>query len=207
MLSILYQKPSALKLNEKNPRKNDHVVDKIAASITEFGFTNPILIDKHKEIIAGHTRLKAAIKLGLKEVPTIALENLTPAQAKAYMIADNKLNELAEWDRDLLKEVFDSLPETLNVETIGFGLDELEKLFGVTVSDKGFSEDFSLRDGDREPITGMTFSLSDTQAAYLKEVLAEIIKMDDFNNEVFENQNKNGNALYYLAKLWTQQKT
>ena len=207
MLSILYQKPSALKLNEKNPRKNDHVVDRIAASITEFGFTNPILIDKHKEIIAGHTRLKAAIKLGLKEVPTIALENLTPAQAKAYMIADNKLNELAEWDRDLLKEVFDSLPYTLNVETIGFGLDELEKLFGVTVSDKGFSEDFSLRDGDREPITGMTFSLSDTQAAYLKEVLAEIIKMDDFNNEVFENQNKNGNALYYLAKLWTQQKT
>lgn len=128
MLSILYQKPSTLKLNEKNPRKNDHVVDKIAASITEFGFTNPILIDKHKEIIAGHTRLKAAIKLGLKEVPTIALENLTPAQAKAYMIADNKLNELAEWDRDVLKELLHELPPTINTETLGFSQEELDRL-------------------------------------------------------------------------------
>ena len=139
MLSILYQKPAALKLNEKNPRKNDHVVDRIAASITEFGFTNPILIDKHKEIIAGHTRLKAAIKLGLKEVPTIALENLTPAQAKAYMIADNKLNELAEWDKDVLKELLHELPPTINTETLGFSQEELDRLLGVNTPD-GFDE-------------------------------------------------------------------
>lgn len=139
MLSILYQKPSTLKLNEKNPRKNDHVVYRIAASITEFGFTNPILIDKHKEIIAGHTRLKAAIKLGLKEVPTIALENLTPAQAKAYMIADNKLNELAEWDKDVLKELLHELPPTINTETLGFSQEELDRLLGVKTPD-GFDE-------------------------------------------------------------------
>ncbi len=132
MLSILYQKPSALKLNEKNPRKNDHVVDRIADSITEFGFTNPILIDKNNEIIAGHTRLKAAINLGLKEVPTIALENLTPAQAKAYMIADNKLNELAEWNNDVLKELLHELPPTINTETLGFTQAELDQLIHFT---------------------------------------------------------------------------
>lgn len=130
-LKIEYLKLSDLKPNAKNPRKNDGAVQRVMKSITEFGFANPILVDDHNAIIAGHTRLKAAHKLGLKEVPTVKLSHLTPAQANALMIADNKLNELAEWDNDLLKDLLDTLPETLNVEAMGFGLDEIEKMFGV----------------------------------------------------------------------------
>lgn len=86
-----------------NPRVNDNAVDKVAASIKEFGFKNPIIIDKGNVIIAGHTRLKAAKKLGLKEVPTIKVEDLTEQQIKAFRIADNKTSEFAEWDEELLK--------------------------------------------------------------------------------------------------------
>ena len=73
-----------------NPRINDKAVDKVAASIKEFGFKNPIIIDKGNVIIAGHTRLKAAKKLGLEEIPTIKAEDLTDEQVKAYRLVDNK---------------------------------------------------------------------------------------------------------------------
>ena len=81
---------------------SDKQVTEIASSIKEFGFTNPVLIDKENTIIAGHGRLLASKKLGLKEVPTILLENLTEAQKKAYIIADNKLALNAGWDEELL---------------------------------------------------------------------------------------------------------
>jgi len=81
-----------------NPRVNDPAVDYVASSIAEFGFKVPIVVDKNNIIIAGHTRLKAAIKLGLKEVPCIRATDLTDAQIKAFRIADNKTNEFAEWD-------------------------------------------------------------------------------------------------------------
>ena len=86
-----------------NPRINDNAVDVVAASIKEFGFKNPIIIDKENVIIAGHTRLKAAKKLGLKEVPTIKVEDLTEQQIKAFRIADNKTAEFRDWDMELLE--------------------------------------------------------------------------------------------------------
>lgn len=131
MLKIKYLPTISLKLNEKNPRRNDNAVEYVSKSIKEFGFTSPILLDKEGVVIAGHTRVKAALKNGLVEVPTIELSNLTPAQAKAYMIADNKLNELAEWDTELLKDLLHDLPPTMDVEAMGFSLDEIEKLFGA----------------------------------------------------------------------------
>jgi site-specific DNA-methyltransferase (adenine-specific) len=87
---------------EKNPRKNDKAVDKVAASIKEFGFKQPLVVDKDGILIVGHTRLKAAQKLGIKEVPVIYAEDLTDEQVKAYRLADNKTGEFAEWDMDLL---------------------------------------------------------------------------------------------------------
>ena len=103
----------------------------IAASIRKFGFTNPVLIDARGEIVAGHGRVAAAKELGLVEVPTIALEHLTPAERRAYVIADNRLAELAGWDRDILKIEFQALAEMdldFNLEITGFETAELDLL-------------------------------------------------------------------------------
>lgn len=87
----------------RNPRKNDGAVQAVAASIKEFGWKSPIVIDKNNVVVAGHTRLKAARKLGLTTVPTLRADDLTPQQVKAFRILDNKVAEKAEWDSELLE--------------------------------------------------------------------------------------------------------
>lgn len=89
-IRIEYKKISEIKPYRNNPRKNDKAVDAVATSIKEFGFKNPIIVDGAGEIIAGHTRLKAAEKLGFEEVPVIEAADLTDEQAKAFRLADNK---------------------------------------------------------------------------------------------------------------------
>ena len=100
-----------VKVYEKNPRKNAKAVDIVAKSIKEFGFNVPVIIDKDNIIIAGHTRVLAAKKLELKEVPTIKIEDLTEAQVKAFRIMDNKSQEYAEWDIKLLEGELEWLDE------------------------------------------------------------------------------------------------
>jgi len=95
---------ASIKPYEKNPRKNDGAVDGVAESIKQFGFQQPIVVDKDNVIVAGHTRYKAAKKLGLKTVPCVRADELTKEQVKAYRILDNKLNELATWDFEALSE-------------------------------------------------------------------------------------------------------
>ena len=104
---------------DKNPRKNDKAVDKVANSIRSFGFQSPIIIDEHNIIICGHTRFKAAKKLGLKKVPCIVATGLTDAEIRAYRIADNKVGELAEWDNELLSAEMDLLGD---IDMVEFGL-------------------------------------------------------------------------------------
>src|SRR5580693_9999691 len=87
---------------EKNPRINDAAVDAVAASIKEFGFRQPIVVDEEDVIIVGHTRYKAALKLGLTEVPVHVAKGLSPAQAKAYRLADNQTATLSQWNEHLL---------------------------------------------------------------------------------------------------------
>jgi len=113
-----------------NSRKHsDAQVAQIAASIKEFGWTNPILVDGDQGIIAGHGRLMAARKLGMKEVPVIELAHLTDTQRKALIIADNKLAMNAEWDTDLLTiELNELLADNFAMEILGFDADELKKL-------------------------------------------------------------------------------
>ncbi|HOM98556.1 MAG TPA: DNA methyltransferase [Acetomicrobium sp.] len=123
MLKIEYVKTADLIPYANNPRRNDAAVDKVVESIREFGFKNPIIVDGNNEIIAGHTRLKAAEKLGMEEVPTIKAEDLTPEQVRAFRIADNKTHEFAEWDMDLLREELDGV----NLFT-GFDEDELREI-------------------------------------------------------------------------------
>lgn len=112
-----------LKPYEKNPRKNDSAVDAVAESIKEFGFKNPIIIDKDGVIVAGHTRLKAAKKLGLEEVPTIMADDLSEEQVKAFRLADNKTAELAGWDFILLDSELKSLGE-IDMSAFGFKMEE-----------------------------------------------------------------------------------
>ena len=117
---------------EKNPRKNEEAVEIVAKSIKEFGFQQPIIIDKNKVIIAGHTRLKAAIKLGFKEVPIVRAENLTPDQVKAFRLMDNKSHEYARWDISLLKEELIELKgENYNLDLTGFTGAEIDWLLGL----------------------------------------------------------------------------
>src|SRR5262249_3571744 len=91
-----------LKPYERNPRHNDDAVDAVAASIRAFGFRQPIVVDEEGVIIVGHTRYKAAVKLGLEQVPVHVAIGLSPAQAKAYRIADNQTATLSSWDDDKL---------------------------------------------------------------------------------------------------------
>ena len=87
---------------ENNPRINDNAVDAVARSIQEFGFQQPLVLDKDHVIIVGHTRYKAALQLGLETVPCVIADNLSEEQVRAYRLADNKVGELAQWDQTLL---------------------------------------------------------------------------------------------------------
>ena len=112
---------SDLKPYEKNPRKNDEAVKYVAESIRKFGFKVPIVIDKDNVIVAGHTRYKAAKKLGLSEVPCIVADDLTEEQIKAFRLADNKVAEKAEWDFELLSSELDEL---FDFDMTVFGFEE-----------------------------------------------------------------------------------
>jgi ParB-like chromosome segregation protein Spo0J len=116
---------------EKNPRLNAGAVDAVAKSIQQFGWRQPIVVDRDGVIVVGHTRWLAATQLGLTEVPVHVAADLTPAQAKAYRIGDNATNEIAEWNLDLLPlELADLKTLEFDLDLLGFGQDELAKLLG-----------------------------------------------------------------------------
>ena len=162
-LKIEYMKIGDLKPNPKNPRKNDQAVDSIVRSMAEFDWTNPILCDKNNVIIAGHTRWKAAQAAGMKTVPVIH-RNFTKAKAKAYMIADNKLSELAEWDDPLLAEAIQDLKESgIDVTLLGFDIDEINKLTGVNDYNEGLIDEDDAPEPPKKPKTkvGDVYQLGD----------------------------------------------
>ena len=137
-----------------NPRKNELAVAKVAASIKEFGFRQPIVVDSEFVVVAGHTRLLAARQLGLMQVPVHIAEGLTPSQIKAYRIADNRTNSEAEWDDELLAiELGDLQTSDFNLELTGFNSDELERLVLPTAMDEGFIADDSVPEISEETIT------------------------------------------------------
>ena len=116
-----------LKPYKKNAKKHPkEQVERIANSIKEFGFTQPVLIDKNNCVVAGHGRILGAKKAGLKEVPTLCLDDLTEEQIKAYRLADNKLNE-SDWDFNLLDEELVELDSVIDMSLFGFELDAEEE--------------------------------------------------------------------------------
>lgn len=130
MLKVVYKNIQDLIPYINNSRTHsDDQVSQVAASIKEFGFTNPILIDEDGGVIAGHGRLMAAKKLNIESIPTILLEGLTPAQRKAYVIADNKLALNSGWDNELLALEIEQLKELdFDIDLLGFDADELAEL-------------------------------------------------------------------------------
>ena len=129
-MNIEYVKIKELQGYEFNTRTHsDSQVNQLAASIGEFGFTNPLLIDGERQIIAGHGRFAAATKLQMDEVPCIVLDHLSEAQRRAYVIADNKLALNAGWDEDLLKLELSALDKIgFDLSVVGFDSDELSDL-------------------------------------------------------------------------------
>lgn len=116
-MEIVEKKVGELKAYENNPRKNDNAVEAVANSIREFGFKVPIVIDSNDVIVCGHTRLKAAIQLGMETVPCIIANDLTNEQIKAFRLADNKTAELATWD---FSKLFDEI-QGINLDMADFG--------------------------------------------------------------------------------------
>lgn len=125
-----------------NPRNNIDAVDKVAASIKEFGFKVPIVIDKDNVVVTGHTRLLASKKLGLKEVPCVIADDLSPAQIKAFRIADNKVSEYAEWDEDMLKVELEELEEMdFNLDTVSIDFSDFDLDIGEDIEETGDNYD------------------------------------------------------------------
>ena len=126
-MNIVMMKLSDLTPYDKNPRKNDDAVKYVKASIKEFGFKVPIVIDKDNVIIAGHTRYKASKELNINEVPCIIADDLTEEQIKAFRLADNKVSEAATWDMELLDEELDGIFD-IDMSLFDFNID-LEPTF------------------------------------------------------------------------------
>ena len=175
-----------------NPRLNDNAVDAVAASIKELGFKVPTVVDGENVIINGHTRLKAAHKLGLKQVPVIVADDLTPEQVKAFRLADNKTSELAEWDMGKLDI---ELAEIQDLDMNDFGFDEIE------ASVDGLGTDFELPDGDKGEPCQMAFTLHEKQKELI-EYATGLVKDDA--TETFGNTNENGNGLYEVVRQWAE---
>lgn len=146
-MNLLEMKISEVKPYDKNPRKNDKSVDKVANSIKEFGFKVPIVLDKNNVIVCGHTRYKAAKKLGMNVVPCVVADDLTDEQIKAYRLADNKVGEESEWDLDLLGMELDNIFD-IDMEQFGFAIPEEEDEIEEDNYDKPAPENPKSKIGD-----------------------------------------------------------
>ena len=139
----------------RNPRKNDHVVDQMAAAITEFGFRIPIIAKSTGEVVDGHLRLKAALRLGLETVPVILADDLTPAQIKAFRILANRSATWADWDEDLLRLELEELKlDDFDLALTGFDADELlEIMAGEETTSEGNTDEDAAPEVPGNPVS------------------------------------------------------
>ena len=180
-----------------NVKKHDSTqIANVAESIRQFGFVQPIVIDQNGVIVIGHCRALAAKKLGMKEVPCVCVDDLTPEQVNALRIVDNKSNE-SPWDFDILPDELADLD--LSRFDFGFGLEDE----GKDYSPDEFGDDFALPDGDKPEIGVMTFTLHQEQKSLIEYAIS-VVKDNVF--ETFGNTNANGNALYEVVRQWAEQR-
>ena len=181
---------------ENNPRNNDEAVEPVMNSIKQFGFRVPIVIDKENIIVAGHTRYKAAKKMGLKKVPCIVADDLTDEQVKAFRLADNKVSEIATWDFNILEL------ELSNIEEI----DMSDFSFEIEGIEDNFDTEFELPDEDIPSTRTITLSLSEEQYQIAMSCIDYITEKDLIKN-TFGNTNKKSNALFEVIYEWAELKT
>ena len=144
---------TTIKPYENNPRKlKDSAIEKVAMSLKEYGFRQPIVVDKDRIIVVGHTRYRASKKLGLKEVPITIVDNLTPEQINAYRIADNRTAEESEWDNELLKmEIKDLEAKDFKLDLLGFNEDQLNDM--LFEEKQGLTDEDEIPEAPEEPIS------------------------------------------------------
>jgi len=137
----------------RNPRKNDHAVDKIAGAIKEFGFRIPVVAKSDGLVVDGHLRLKAAKKLGFTEVPVILADDMTEAQIKAFRISVNRMAEFAEWDNELLTLEFSELTDMgFDLDMTGFTAEEIEALTPEQI-EPGLTDEDAVPEVPEQPVT------------------------------------------------------
>ena len=170
-----------------NPRKNLNV-DKVASSIKEFGFQQPIVVDKTNTIVVGHTRYEAAKKLGITKVP-VQIADLSDTQAKAYRIADNRLNQDASWDTKLLNIEFnDLLSKDYNLDSLGFTTDELDTLFLKSSEDadiglnENIEEDLDLTQDTLSDVKMIQLFFNSENESKFREAVNKISKENNIDN-------------------------
>ena len=166
-----------------NPRKNLNI-DKVDSSIKEFGFQQPIVVDKNYTIIVGHTRFEAAKKLGLKEIP-VQIADLTEHQARSYRIADNRLNQDATWDTKLLNLEFnDLLSNNIDLDILGFSNDELDNLLLKTdeESDIDLNENIESQEERINDIKMIQLFFNSENEILFKQAIEKITARDKIDN-------------------------
>lgn len=180
---------------------SDEQINQICASIKEFGFTNPIIIDEDNNIIAGHGRVMAASKLKIEELPCVQVNGWSEAQKKAYVIADNKLALNAGWDESMLALEFEELKELdFDIELTGFSLDEIGE-FSLDVEEVDFPD---IPDSEPE-YRQMTFTMHNEQVGIVEDAVRKAKKNPLADTGV--NKNTNGNAITLICEQWLKQKT
>lgn len=199
MLSVEYKATGELIPYVNNSRTHSEAqIQQVAASIKEFGFTNPILVDDQGGIIAGHGRLAAAQLLNLDTVPTITLEGLSESQRKAYVIADNQLALNSGWDFEALRVEVGRLQELdADINLLGFDDDFLSDLLFDDNAETDFPD---LATGDKEPFQQKTYTLHDEQAQVVDDAvtLARTNPLADTGL----NENSNANAITLICEQW-----
>lgn len=176
---------------------SDEQVSQIAASIKEFGFLNPVIVDGENGIIAGHGRVMAMKKLGIDKAPCIEASHLSETQKKAYIIADNKLALNADWDNDMLRIEFDELNDNgFDLSLTGFDGDELALIIG-DIDEVAFPD---LADGEKEPYQQKTFTLHDEQASIVEDAILKAKTNPAYDTGL--NENSNGNALAFICEAF-----
>ena len=177
----------------KNPRKNDGAVDAVAESIKQYGFLVPLVITGGGEIVTGHTRYKAARKLGLETIPCVIADELSEEQIKAFRLVDNKVAEISEWDMELLP---------LEIADIAADL----SMFGFqAISEDEFGDSFKLEDGAKKPFQQISLTLHDDQAALLHKAIKAVYDAGEVK-DYGGNENHNGNGMYEVVRQWAEQR-
>ena len=197
-MNIEWVKTKDIHANENNPRiLKDDKFKKLVKSIKDFPEMleiRPIVVNNEMMVLGGNMRLRAIQEIGLKEVPIIKAENLTPEQEREFLIKDNV--GFGEWDWDALANDWDYK------ELVDWALDVPKML-----DPEQFGEDFSLADGDKSPFQQITFTLADEQATQIKNAIADIKLTEEYKYmETLGNENSNGNALYLIIMQWAEQK-